>query len=241
MRRLRGLGLGRRLILALAVGGAVFGIATVVQAAIPDAKGVIHSCYKNTGGSLRLIDPSTGATCNTSESPILWNQIGPTGAKGMTGARGPTGRGATGPSGTSGLAGQHCDAGSSMTGFDTAGKITCSCPTWIFAFVMNSSTGTSGTDAAWPGGSVTATYPGRPDCSVTVTQPSGDITLVGGLGGDPWQWSRAGQGYSTITATPLAPSSCPPLGIATLSDNRPSCSTGLNGSATADLDVTAIP
>jgi hypothetical protein len=38
MRRLRGLGLGGRLVLALAVARAVFGIATVVQAAIPDAQ-----------------------------------------------------------------------------------------------------------------------------------------------------------------------------------------------------------
>ena len=35
----------RRLLLGLAVGGAVFGVASAVQASIPDANGVIHGCY----------------------------------------------------------------------------------------------------------------------------------------------------------------------------------------------------
>ncbi len=40
MQRLRRLSRGGRFLLALAVGGAVFGIATAVQASIPDASGV---------------------------------------------------------------------------------------------------------------------------------------------------------------------------------------------------------
>ena len=45
MERVRRLGRAGRLFLALGVAGGVFGIATAVQASIPDASGVIHGCY----------------------------------------------------------------------------------------------------------------------------------------------------------------------------------------------------
>ncbi len=73
MGRLRGLGLGGRLVLALAVGGTVFGIACAVQASIPDANGVIHGCYKTNTGSLRVID-NAGSSCAASETPLNWSQ-----------------------------------------------------------------------------------------------------------------------------------------------------------------------
>jgi len=47
MHRLRGLSGGGRVLLALTVGGAVFGIASVVAAAVPSSDGVIHGCYGN--------------------------------------------------------------------------------------------------------------------------------------------------------------------------------------------------
>jgi hypothetical protein len=50
---------GARLLVALAVGGALFGIAAAVQASIPDPAGVIHGCYKTNKGDLRVIDPSS--------------------------------------------------------------------------------------------------------------------------------------------------------------------------------------
>ena len=40
------------ILLALGVAGAAFGIATVVQAAIPDSHGVVHSCYQVAQGSV---------------------------------------------------------------------------------------------------------------------------------------------------------------------------------------------
>src|SRR5262245_10124335 len=89
MDRLRRLSRGGRPLLALAVGGAIFGIATAVQADIPDS-GLIHGCYKSTGGSLRVIDSSSGGKCSPSEAPLSWNQRGPTGA---TGPPGPAGTG----------------------------------------------------------------------------------------------------------------------------------------------------
>jgi len=117
MHRLRGLSRGGRLLLALVVGGAFFGIATVVQADIPDG-GVIHGCYKTVGGSLRVIDTSAGGSCNPSETSLPWNQPGPTGAhgstgtRGVTGAQGPTGaRGVTGAQGPTGFTGATGPAG----------------------------------------------------------------------------------------------------------------------------------
>jgi len=105
MSRLRRLSRAGRLLVALAVGGAVFGIATAVQASIPDANGVIHGCY-NTSlahgsplGALRVIDTAkVNGNCASWEAPLNWNQTGPTGATGLAGPTGATG--STGPAGT---------------------------------------------------------------------------------------------------------------------------------------------
>ena len=103
MNRLQSLGRGGRLLLAVAVGGAVFGIATAVQASIPDASGVIHGCYStslahgNPTGGLRVIDTvKANGVCASWEKPLNWNAAGVTGATGPIGPTGPTGP--TGPS-----------------------------------------------------------------------------------------------------------------------------------------------
>src|SRR5262249_25842219 len=122
MNRLRGLSSSGRLLLAVVVGGATFGIASAVQASIPDANGVIHGCYNisvahgSPLGALRVIDTAKiNGNCASWEAPLNWNQrgvTGPTGPMGVTGATGPTGptgptgdTGATGPSGPSGPTG----------------------------------------------------------------------------------------------------------------------------------------
>jgi hypothetical protein len=108
---LGGLGRGRRLVLALAAGGAVFGIASAVQASIPDASGVIHGCYNTSlahgspTGALRVIDTAKpNGNCASWETPLSWSaNAGVTGATGPTGPTGPTGAtGSTGPTGASG-------------------------------------------------------------------------------------------------------------------------------------------
>jgi hypothetical protein len=72
----------------------MFGVATAVQADIPDA-GVIHGCYGKPGtpqtGELRVIDASRGEQCRYYENPLTWNQGGPTGPTGKRGPTGPTG------------------------------------------------------------------------------------------------------------------------------------------------------
>jgi hypothetical protein len=87
-------------VVALAVGAALFGIATAVQASIPDASGVIHSCYNNSlahgnpTGALRVIDTTkANGNCASWETPLNWNQRGTTGQRGVTGPTGPPGSG----------------------------------------------------------------------------------------------------------------------------------------------------
>jgi hypothetical protein len=78
---LKGLSRGGRLLLAFGVAGAAFGIATVVQAAIPDSHGTINGCYQfaqgvTPKGTLRVIDPATGESCRFYEKPLKWNANG---------------------------------------------------------------------------------------------------------------------------------------------------------------------
>lgn len=99
-----------KLLFALGVAAAVFGIATAVQASIPDSSGVIHGCYNaslahgNPTGALRVIDTAkVNGNCASGEVPLNWDQSSPTGA---TGPSGPTGAsGATGPTGQTGPTG----------------------------------------------------------------------------------------------------------------------------------------
>jgi hypothetical protein len=75
------------MLVAIAAGLTAGGIA---YASIPDS-GIIHGCYKKNKGDLRVIDPSAGGSCGPSETPLDWNQTGPTGLKGGTGPTGATG------------------------------------------------------------------------------------------------------------------------------------------------------
>src|SRR3954470_23024674 len=78
-------------------------VAGVTYAAIPDSAGVIHGCYLNAQGHLRVIDTGKGEHCTQAETALNWNQTGPKGATGVTGAHGPAG--ATGPVGPQGAPG----------------------------------------------------------------------------------------------------------------------------------------
>jgi hypothetical protein len=90
--------------------GAVASIAIAAgtaYATIPSAGGVIHGCFKQFEGALRLVDE--GAACSSKERPISWNVQGPqgeTGAQGVQGVPGPQGpAGPIGPAGPQGPAG----------------------------------------------------------------------------------------------------------------------------------------
>ncbi len=70
---------GKRLLVTLAIAGGTFGIATAVQASIPDGNAVVHSCY-NTSlahgspiGAMRAIDtdkPTAGGMCAPWEGAV---------------------------------------------------------------------------------------------------------------------------------------------------------------------------
>jgi hypothetical protein len=83
----------RRFVPALAAAGAAGAVAVgaVAVASIPDAEGVIHSCYNNDTGALRVIDPPATRGCNNAETELSFNQKGPAGPAGPAGAAGPAG------------------------------------------------------------------------------------------------------------------------------------------------------
>jgi hypothetical protein len=93
---------------ALAVVAAGLAAGGVAYATIPDSGGVIHGCYGKSG-DLRVIDPSAGGACRSSETPVSWSQTGPQGPQGLpgpAGAQGPAGpAGAAGPVGPQGAQG----------------------------------------------------------------------------------------------------------------------------------------
>jgi len=127
----------RRLLIVAAVAGGAFGIASVVQASIPDSNGVIHGCYQytttnNNYGRVRVYDTAKGGGCNLLEHPLDWNIRGPTGAIGPTGATGPTGpTGLTGPSGPAGPSGPTGPTG-------TTGPVGPASNTGVAIFAVNS-------------------------------------------------------------------------------------------------------
>jgi hypothetical protein len=67
----------------LIVAGLTLIAAGIAYASIPDTSGVISACYKKSSpnqGTLRVIDPTVGQTCSSAESPLSWNQRGPSDA-----------------------------------------------------------------------------------------------------------------------------------------------------------------
>lgn len=107
--------------IALTVGTAIITASTVgavAYATIPDANGQINGCYTNSTtllgpakGTLRVVD--TGERCRARETPISWNQAGPTGPAGAAGPAGPTGP--AGPQGPRGLQGPQGPPGADGT------------------------------------------------------------------------------------------------------------------------------
>lgn len=73
-------------------------VAGIAYAAIPGPDGLIHGCYANSTGSLRVTDHD--AACKANETALPWNQTGPRGPAGPTGPQGP--QGGSGPAGAEG-------------------------------------------------------------------------------------------------------------------------------------------
>jgi hypothetical protein len=85
--------LTRPTVVALAIVGALVS-GGIAYAAIPDAGGVIHGCYKKSSpnqGTLRIIDTEKAQTCSNAETAVTWSQTGPQGSQGPQGPQGPSG------------------------------------------------------------------------------------------------------------------------------------------------------
>lgn len=99
-------------ILAMA---AVAILGVIAYAAIPDASGIIHGCYKQNSGGLRVIDIDVEECSPDSETSLQWNQTGPQGPVGPVGPQGPAGpqgaQGFTGPQGPAGPTGPQGPVG----------------------------------------------------------------------------------------------------------------------------------
>jgi hypothetical protein len=91
----------KRFWFAVVTAGAVLAVVGIVHATIPDSGGVLHGCYANNNGSLRIVD--NPATCKNNETAVSWSQTGPQGAQGPQGTQGI--QGPQGPQGSQGPAG----------------------------------------------------------------------------------------------------------------------------------------
>lgn len=86
----------------------VVAVGAGAYAAIPDSHGVIHGCYVERSGQLRLTDGEDGdpRPCDRGEVALSWNQRGEPGEAGPPGPQGPEGpAGPQGPEGPPGPAG----------------------------------------------------------------------------------------------------------------------------------------
>jgi hypothetical protein len=148
-------------VLGVFIGGAggVF-----AAALIPDANGVIHGCYDNKTGALRVVD--SAANCSKNQVPIEWNQrgvAGATGATGPTGATGATGRGVTSLNDLNGLPCGTTNSGTTRVVYGSGGAVSLFCdglgdttpPTVTDAHVLNN-VGT--TDFAEPDDAFSLTF-----------------------------------------------------------------------------------
>ena len=118
----------------------------------------------------------------------------------------------------------------------------CKCPNQNFTFVVNSNGGGAFDSAEWPGG--TATQNGPTGCSVTINRPNNNVDLVCTIAG---AYSvNTFSGYSNCFGSGgedgdgCQVNSCPPLGIGSCCNARPSCSAALNGSAQSQYSVQCL-
>jgi hypothetical protein len=111
-----------RLVSVLVIAVAVLLGGSVALGAIPGAGGKIDGCYTKVGGIVRVIDKAKGEACGSKlETPLSWNQTGPSGPAGAAGPKGEKGdigltgpsgeKGDAGPAGPAGAAGEKGDAG----------------------------------------------------------------------------------------------------------------------------------
>lgn len=143
--------------------------------------------------------------------------------------------------------GSACSNGQTCDGADTCQNGTCTpsgvcCGTKDFTFTITSSSGGAFTAAEWPGGT-TSQNGAVAGCSATINRPSGRLDTVGGSGGSDSFSVNSFAGYTACVGTGgedgdgCQPNGCPPAGIGSCQNARPSCSAALNGSGSAKYFV----
>ncbi len=90
--------------------------AGVAWATVPDSGGVIHGCYANANGALRVVD--NPSSCKSNETALPWNEAGVQGLQGIQGPPGIPGKdGAPGIQGPPGVvAGLGTNTGGAAAG-----------------------------------------------------------------------------------------------------------------------------
>lgn len=163
-------------------------------------------------------------------------------------------RGPQGPAGVNAAAGQSCPSGQYVSGFDSSGNVVCTalptsttsttqvtCPANT-QFTFSVTSVSSNSFWYWPGGQQTKTVSGDPNCSVTVANPSGLISDIGGTAGTNGWSIVSWTGFTSAEGTVDSPS-CNSLSISSVTaGNYPTCSdssTLLTGSSSDNFVVTA--
>ncbi len=86
----------------------IFAGSVAASASIPGSDGVIHACFRQSDGQLRVVDPLHEGSCGAGESSLSWNARGRIGPRGLKGVAGPRGlKGATGRRGPRGVIGRR--------------------------------------------------------------------------------------------------------------------------------------
>ena len=106
----------KRILLVVSTIVVALGVVAIAQAAIPDANGVIHGCYHQNSGDLRVVDK--GIACANNETALSWSQTGPQGQQGPQGQPGP--QGPQGPQGPAGSGHAYRGIGSSLLPSDAS-------------------------------------------------------------------------------------------------------------------------
>lgn len=172
-KKLRGWRLPAALVGLLVVAGGAY-------AAIPDASGTIHGCYRTSTddqkGQLRVVEDA--ASCRSNETAIQWNEQGTPGLPGPAGADGADGADGVSPTVAQLTVGDpHCPAGGAAL-TDAAGTT---------AYVCNGAAG-----AAGPAGADGTPFDGTftspnglysvsvTDAGVRIASPDSSIRVDGG-------------------------------------------------------------
>ena len=138
--------------------------------------------------------------------------------------------------------GKVCTAASDCQSSVCGANARCTCGNRSFTFTVNSNSGGVFDSAEWPGG--TSSQSSSTGCNVTVNRPGGNIDLVCSLSSRFSVQSFAGFsqcfGAGGEDGDGCQPVSCPPAGIGSCCEGRPSCSAALNGSGSARYLVTCL-